>query len=210
MAEAMTYDSLLADIQTYAERDDVPFVTQIPRFVMLAENRLALEIKALGFLRVANTALVVGTSIYEKPARWRETKSMSIIDTNGNRVYMKPRGFEYCAMFGTEVGSTGFPLYYSDMDYEHFYIARTPDEAYTSQVSYYERPEPLSEENQTNWTTQYAPQLLLYATLLEAQPFLKRPERTQEFQAMYDRVAGAIMQEDNVKNTDNSVVRSNA
>ena len=48
MSEALTYDSLLTDIQVYAERTDQPFVNQIPRFVMLAENRLASEVRGLG------------------------------------------------------------------------------------------------------------------------------------------------------------------
>ena len=207
MAEALTYDSLVSDIQTYAERNDTPFVTQVPRFIMLAENRLASEIKGLGFLRAASITLTIGQPIYEKPARWRETKNFSIT-VSGVRKFLKPRGYEYCRVFASDANANGAPSYYSDYDFEHFYIAQTPDVAYNGEVSYYERPEPLSSENQTNWTTQYAPQLLLYASLLEAQPFLKRPERIQEFQMLYDRAIAAMSQEDSMKITDNSVVRT--
>jgi hypothetical protein len=66
---------------------------------------------------------------------------------------------------------------------------------YDFELAYYERPEPLSDTNQTNWLTQYAPQLLLYGSLLEAQPFLKRPERVAEFQALYDRALQGVSQE---------------
>ena len=40
--EALTFDSLCNDIESYVERHDAEFVAQIPRIIMLAENRLAL------------------------------------------------------------------------------------------------------------------------------------------------------------------------
>jgi len=67
--------------------------------------------------------------------------------------------------------------------------------SYSFELQYYERPEPLSESNQTNWTTQYAPQLLLYGALMEAMPFLKTSERIAEFQALYDRALAAVTKE---------------
>lgn len=207
MAESLSYDSLVTDVQTYAERDDTPFVTQIPRLIMLAENRLALEIKGLGFLRVVTVPLSLDNAVYEKPARWRETKNFSI-SSGGVTTFLKPRGYEYCKIYNSDAAATAMPLYYSDYDYEHYYIAATPNGSYSAEISYYERPEPLTATNQTNWVTQYAPQLLLYATLLEAQPFLKRPERVQEFQMFYDRAASGLLKEDSLKVTDNSVVRS--
>jgi len=39
MAEGMTYDSLVSDVELYAERHDAEFIDQIPRFIMMAENR---------------------------------------------------------------------------------------------------------------------------------------------------------------------------
>lgn len=190
-AEAMTYDSLLTDVQTYAERNDQPFVNQIPRFVMLAENRLASEARGLGFQQFVKSDMNGNT--IPKPERWRETVSLSITTADGIK-YMLPRTYEYCRVFGQDAG-TSVPRYYSDYGYEHFLIAPTPDAVYPFELAYYERPTPLSSSNQTNWTTQYAPQLLLYATLLEAQPFLKRPERIQEFQGLYDRALQGIAQE---------------
>lgn len=192
MAEALTYDSLLSDVQIYAERDDAPFVSQIPRFVMLAENRLASEVRGLGFQRYV-TGNFSGNTL-PKPARWRETVSINTT-VNSERVFLQPRTYDYCRAFCPDPTVTGTPRYYADYEYEHYLFVPTPLEPYAFELAYYERPEPLSDENQTNWTTQYAPQLLLYATLMEAQPFLKRPERTAEFQTLYDRALQGISQE---------------
>ena len=57
MAESMTYNSLLADVAMYAERNDRPFIDQVPRFVMLAENRIASQTRGLGLLKIVTGAL---------------------------------------------------------------------------------------------------------------------------------------------------------
>lgn len=207
MAEALTYSSLLTDVQIYAERDDPPFVDQIPRFVMLAENRLAAEAHGLGYRRAITTALTPSDPVLIKPVRWRETVSFSI-NSGGSVVYLQAREYQYCRAFNAD-GSSGVPRYYADYDYEHWFIAPKPSSAFTVEVLYHERPEPLSDVNQTNWTTQYAPQLLVYATLLEAMPFLKTSERIPEFQGLYDRALQAIMGEDQKrKMPDAAAVRS--
>jgi hypothetical protein len=209
MPEALTYSSLVTDIQTYAERSDTPFTEQIPRLIMLAENRLASEVRGLGFVRVVNFNLTIGNATYEKPIRWRETKELTIVTPTG-RKSIYPRSLPYCRKYWPNVASVDTPEFYADYDYEHYVVAPTPDVAYVAEMIYYERPEPLSNTNQTNWTTQYAPQLLLYASLLEAQPFLKMPERIAEFQALYDRAAQALRTEDISRIGDASANRSKA
>ena len=52
--------------------------------------------------------------------------------------------------------------------------------------------------------------LLLYAALLEATPFLKKDERIGTWQALYDRAAQAISGEDLKRITDRTANRSEA
>ena len=192
MSEALTYDSLITDVTTYCERTDDPFTNQIPRFIMMAENRLASEVRGLGFQKYVTGQF--NGSTFPKPERWRETISLNVT-VNSERVFLQPRTYDYCRAFAPDPALTGTPRYYADYEYEHFLVVPTPDDNYDFELAYYERPMPLSDSNQTSWTTRYAPQLLLYATLLEAQPFLKRPERIAEFQALYDRALQGISQE---------------
>lgn len=190
--EALTYDSLLSDVIVYAERSDTPFVEQVPRMIMLCENRLASEVRGLGIQQYA-TGTLTGNTI-QKPSRWRETISFNVT-VAGERIFLQPRTYDYCRTFAPDPTVTGTPRYYADYGYEHFLVAPSPTSDYAFELAYYERPVPLSEDNQVNWFTQYAPQLLLYGTLLEAQPFLKRPERIAEFQALYDRALQGVAQE---------------
>lgn len=194
MAATMTYSQLVEDVKQYAERFDQPFIAQIPRFISLAENRIAAEVRGLGYVRYVTGAFTMNESIMEKPARWRETCGLSYI-SEGKTVFLKQRGYSYIRAYWPDKTVSGKPFYYCDYDYEHLLIAPTPDAAYPLELAYFERPLPLSESNQVNWTTQYAPQLLLYASLLEAQPFLKRSERIAEFQGLFDRAAAAVSNE---------------
>jgi hypothetical protein len=88
------------------------------------------------------------------------------------------------------------PAFYCDYDYTHWLVAPTPDQAYSYEVLYYERVQPLDETNQSNWFTQYAPQALLYGTLLQAMPFLKNDERIPVWQSLYDKAVAMLQNED--------------
>lgn len=189
---AMTYTSLRESVEEYAERHDEPFLHHIPRFIMLAENRIASEVRGLGMLKAAN-GLMHG-AVLQKPTRWRETASIQVT-VDGQRVILKNRSYEYCRFYAPDASVTGTPRFYAEYDYEHWLIVPTPADDYNFEVLYFERPEPLSDSNQVNWTTQYAPQLILYAALLEAQPFLKLDGRIATFQAFYEGAAAAVTNE---------------
>lgn len=193
-ASAMTYDSLITDVLAYMERADTPTIAQIPRFIMLAENRIASEVRGLGVLKVVTGSLSIGSPIVAKPTRWRENASFrATVGTLKKTVFQ--RSYEYCTYYSPDVTVLGSPRFYADYGYEHFFIAPSPDIAYQFELMYYERPEPLSTLVETNWTTQYAPQLILYATLLEAQPYLKTDDRIPVFQGYYAQAVAAVMAE---------------
>ena len=151
-AAALTYDSLLSDVQTYCERDDDPFVAQIPRFLLLAENRIASEVRGLGYLRFVSGTMVAGNPIMVKPARWRESSSFNYTDAAGARHYLFERGYDYCRAFWPVQSATAAPKYYANYDFEHFLLAGTPDSNYAFELAYFERPLPLSSTNQESWT----------------------------------------------------------
>jgi hypothetical protein len=75
-------------------------------------------------------------------------------------------------------------------------VAPTPSDDYAYEVLYYERIQPLDSSNQTNWFTQYAPQALLYGSLLQAMPFLKNDERIPMWQQQYQAIMEVLKTED--------------
>lgn len=195
MAAVMTYTSLAADIASYLERSDAQTIAKIPTFIMLAEQVIASEIKFLGNLTVNNSTMVQGTAVIEKPARWHKTVSMNVV-IDGERQPIFLRKYEYLREYWPDATATGVPAYYADYDYTHWLVAPTPAAAYTFEILYYQRLQPLDDSNQTNWFTEYAPQALLYGSLLQAMPFLKNDDRIPMWQAQYQQIIQTLKAED--------------
>lgn len=217
MATTTTFTTLKEDVQRYLERGatmgtDPIIVEQLPRLINLAERRIARELKVQGFSTVVTGTLSAGQSVYPKPDRWRDTVSMNIGTGAGNttRKQIYTRAYEYVRQYWPDETLTGEPQFYADYDYTHWVFAPTPDADYPFEILYYELPPLLDDSVQSNWLTEYAPQLLLYGTLLEATPFLKNDERIPVWQAMYDRAAAMLNGEDLAKVLDRNAVRKEA
>lgn len=195
MAVTMTYTSLVADIESYLERTDQATIDKIPTFIMLAEQVIASQIKFLGNLTVQQSTMVQGANIIDKPARWHKTVSMNIT-VAGKRYPVLLRKYEYLREYWPDPAQELIPKFYCDYDYTHWLVAPTPDAAYNFEVLYYERIQPLDATNQTNWFTIYAPQALLYGSLLQAMPFLKNDERIPMWQQQYTQIMSVLKDED--------------
>jgi len=200
-AAVMTYDSLVLNIQQYLERSDAATLAQIPNFIMLTEQVIASQIKFLGNLTVNTSIMVIDTATTEKPARWHKTVSMNVT-VSGQRQPVFLRKYEYLRQYAPDPSVQGTPKFYADYDYTHWLVAPTPDTAYAFEVLYYERIQPLDSTNQTNWFTIYAPQALLYGSLLQAMPYLKNDDRMAMWQQQYDLIINTLKQEDVLRTGD--------
>ena len=205
VAAVMTYDSLVNDIQTYLERTDTATLEKIPQFIMLAEQVIAADLKFLGNLQVAESTMVQGEPVIAKPARWRKTVSMNVT-VAGKRYPVLLRTYEYIREYWPSPTDEDVPKFFCDYDYEHWLIGPTPDDAYNYEVLYYERVQPLDSSNQSNWFTQYAPQALLYGSLLQAMPFLKNDERMPMWQGNYDHIIEVLKAENITRAADRQAI----
>jgi len=205
VAAVMTYDSLVENISSYIERNDTQTLEKIPTFIMLAEQVIASQIKFLGNLTVNESTMTQGSNIIVKPARWHKTVSMNVI-VSGERTPIFLRTYEYLRQYSPDATQENIPKYYADYDYTHWLVAPTPSDDYNFEVLYYERVQPLDSSNQTNWFTIYAPQAMLYGSLLQAMPFLKNDERIPMWRAEYDLIINTLKAENTQRIGDRQAV----
>ncbi len=201
----LTYDSLSSLVLQYLERSDPAVVAFIPTAIALAEFEIAENIKTLGQMEVVNATMDGGNPVLQKPARWRKTVSMTVTTPTGKQpVYL--RKLEYLNNYWPDVTATDTPLFYADYDYDHWFIAPTPDAAYAFEALCYTRLQPLDSATQTNWLTQNAPNAMLFGTLKQTAPFLKDDARLAVWSGLFDAAMAALKTEDQLRIGDRQAI----
>jgi len=155
--------------------------------------------------------MAAGTSVYQKPDRWRDTVSINFgVGAAQSRTPMFPRSYEYCRLYWPDEDLRSQPKFYADYNYFNWLFSPTPDVNYPFELMYYQLPALLDDVNQTNWSTDYAPSALLHGALVQGSRFLKNDERVPLWQAAYDRDVGLLESEDINKIIDRSSIRKEA
>jgi hypothetical protein len=197
VAAVMTFVSLMASALAYSERPtDAKLNAEMSNLLAQAENRIAADAKMLGTQQAVTGALTADEPTLEKPGFWRRTTSMHVTLPTGEFEPVFLRSYEFCRAYSPLPSDTGRPLYYSDYDYENFFLSPTPDQAYPVRIVFDARVIPLSDTQQENWLTLYAPQLLLRALMLEVYIFLKNDAKIQFWQSEYQSALAALKNED--------------
>ena len=219
MPTALTFTSLSTQVlQAYVERGgsatDPNFFGQIPLLINNAERAIARRLKILGMNIPIIGTLSAGNAVYPKPNGWRRTISMNFgiatpADAAQNAATpLFPRQYEYCLSYWPDLTLTQQPEFYADYDYAHWLIVPTPPISYPWQILYYGLPQLLDNSNQTNFWTNFAPETLLYRTLLEVAMFLKNDERVATFRPMYEEAVTELGNEDLMRSVDRAAVRN--
>ena len=218
-ATYVNFSSLVTDVQSYIERgnsvsSDPSVFAQIPRLINAAERKLMQLLKLQGTIEVLNnpTGFTPGTSVIAKPDRWRQTVSFSYGGTSsGNsRTLLLPRSYEVCRNYWPDDSvqdPAQPPKYYSDYSYQFWLIAPTSPATFPIEVISYMQPQLLSQTNQNNFWTEYAPNALLYGTLMEATPFIKDDPRIATWQQYYSLELSSLDGQDMQKIMDRTADR---
>jgi hypothetical protein len=211
MAFVLNYETLTQSVLDYLERDDENLKSQIPLFIMLAERRVARELKILGMKVAITDTLKPEQYMLQKPTRWLNDASFNIGigERNRKRLFLQQRSYEWCRTYWPDPSETDQPKYYaSDYNYDYWFITPTPDFEYPIEILYYQTPEFIGDNITTNFLTGSAPEVLLYATLLETASYLKDDERINVWSGYYEKAKAALSSEDQKRIYDNYTFRS--
>lgn len=175
------YVDLQATIASYLARSDL--AVQIPDFIRLAEVRLGRDLRIRQMLKSSVTNTTGGDDTVSLPPDFLQLRDLFVV-TNPIRdlQYVTPSVFSR----NGRVTESGLPVYYTVIANE-FKFAPVPDTDYSLRALYYAAPEYLSDSNSSNVFLAYTPDLLLYGSLVEAEPFLMNDSRVQLWAGMYDR-----------------------
>ena len=190
----MTYTELVQKIRDYTEVDsNVLTSTIIDGFIENAEWRIQRDTDS-DYQRQYQTAnLISGQKFINLPSPYSIVRSVQIFtstDTSlsGDRSYLEVRDTSFISEYNN-TNATGFPKYYANWYEDTIAFAPIPDNTYSIQVNYILKPPQLSATNTTSYLSQYFPNGLLYACLVEAFSFLKGPnDLLQLYEGKYKQV----------------------
>ena len=190
MAFFTDYTTLQATIASYLARTDL--TTQIPEFIRLAEDRLLRDLRIRQMIKVATAPTVAGDATVSLPSDFVAMKDLHL---QGN----PPQTIKFLSTSNffrnARTAQSGLPSRYTLLGAE-FQFAPIPDSVYTLQMVYFYQPEYLSDTNSSNLWLADTPDLLLYAALGEAEPYLMNDERLNTWASMYDRGILALTKSD--------------
>ncbi|MDK1039178.1 MAG: LamG domain-containing protein [Actinomycetota bacterium] len=92
--------------------------------------------------------------------------------SDGPRIYLERRTYEWCLDFEPDETAVAQPKYYAEFTETEFFMVPPPDIAYGFDLRQIQTPDALAPGNQNTWLGDNAGDLLLYACLLASDEFL--------------------------------------
>ena len=175
------YSELQTAVTNWLDRSDL--AARVPEFIALGEARIGRLLRVRGIeSRDTSITTVAGTEYYTLPTDFLEARNVQM-NTNPIRVlrYMTPEQMDLEYPSNTTGVTTSFSIIGEEIQ-----LKPIPDTAATLEIAYYARLAPLSGTNTTNWLTNNAPDLLLYAALIEAEAYLVNDPRVQIWKSAFD------------------------
>ena len=200
MPYSLSYANLTTAIRDYTEVS-ATVLTQalIDQMIANAEQRIWLDVPIDSNRKVSQGAgLAVDDNTINVPAGSVFVRGVEVVNstanTDGAGTWLIKKDQTYLSEYTDRLTGpegnlkaqdvTGFPKYYAmfggatamgSTTSGGLYIAPTPDQAYMFRIYYDHMPTQLSSATATTYLTDYFPQGLLYAALVEAYGFLKGP-----------------------------------
>jgi len=189
----MNYSQLTTLIQDYVQSTETSFVTNIPTFVQLAEERIYNSVQIPALRQNSTASAVVGNQYMSLPSDWLSTFSLAIINPTTNvYTFLLNKDVNFMRECFTTAATSGAPQYYAIWDDDTMILGPTPDLAYTLELNYYYYPVSIVDAG-TSWLGTNFETVLLYGALREAYTYLKgEADMTQQYEQKYQEALAQL------------------
>ena len=183
---SFTYDQLKTAIQDYTENDETSFVTNLPLFIRIAEERILKNVQLSLFRKNATASTTASNKFLACPSDFLAPFSLSLAGTDGDKFFIDFKDPSFIQTYTPDATTTGSPRYYAVFDVDNFILAPTPNTTFTAELHYFYRPSSLTagSGSGTTWLSQNAEMAILYGALIEAYIYMKGE---QDVMAMYNK-----------------------
>lgn len=181
-----TYAELKSAVADFLNRDDL--TNTIDTFIDMAEAQLNRDIRH--WKMEQRSTAEIDDQYLTLPTDWLETIRITMQDTVPYVLNLASRDqIEEYRLRGANV--SGKPVYYSHIAGE-IELYPTPDATYDIELLYTQKIEALSDSNTSNWLLALAPDLYLYAVLMETAIYLHDDDRIAAYASIYQSKLAAL------------------
>ncbi len=183
---SFTYAQLKTAIQDYTENDETSFVTNLPLFIRIAEERILKNVQLSLFRKNASASTTASNKYLACPSDFLAPFSLSLAGSDGDKFFIDFKDPSFLQTYTPDATTTGAPRYYAVFDVDNFLLAPTPNTTYTAELHYFYRPASITAgaDSGTTWLSDNAEMSLLYGALIEAYIYMKGE---QDVMSMYNR-----------------------
>ena len=190
---SFTYTQLKSAIQDYTDYDETTFVTNLPVFILQAEESILKNVQLSLFRKNVSGTLTSSNKYLACPSDFLAPFSLSYVDSDSEHQFLEFKDTDFIQTFNPNGATTGSPRFYAVFDVDNFIVGPTPNSSYTAELHYFYRPASLTAgaDSGTTWLSDNAQIALLYGSLLEAYTYMKgEPDLLQTYEK---RFADAVM-----------------
>ena len=183
---SFTYDQLKTAIQDYTENDESSFVTNLPLFIRIAEERILKNVQLSMFRKNATASTTASNKYLACPGEFLAPFSLSLAGSDGDKFFIDFKDPSFLQTYTPDSTTTGSPRYYAVFDVDNFILAPTPNTTFTAELHYFYRPASLTagSGSGTTWLSENAEMAMLYGALIEAYIYMKGE---QDVMAIYNK-----------------------
>ena len=195
------YTELKTAVANWLDRDDL--TDRIPEFIALAEARFnrVLRLRSMETKQTAST--VAGQRNLALPASYIQMRNFQVNTSPLTTLsYVTPEIYD--RVWG---GSTsGTPKFYTILANEVSF-GPIPDTVMEVEMLFYKKFDNLSVSTTTNWLITNAPDIYLYGSMLEAEPFIMNDERVPLWAQALQQGVSDLQEQDNKDRHSGSALR---
>ena len=186
-----TYATLKTAAANWLDRSDLG--DRIPEFIALAEALFNRKLRIRAMETTVADATPSGSKEDALPSGYLQMREIHLATSPiVSLAYITPE-----IMYRIRAGSTsGEPNSYTILG-DNILFGPTPDSAYDYSMTYYKSFTALSDSATTNWIILNAPDLYLYGTLLQAEPFLMNDNRVALWERAVRQIIADLQEQDN-------------
>jgi hypothetical protein len=169
-----TFTTLKTAIQDYTQNTESTFVTNLPTVIKQAEDRIVKSVELPNFRKNVTGTFTNGNQYLATPSDYLYPFSLAVLDGSNNYSYLISTDVSFIREAYPSASSTGTPKHYAQFDDTTFIVGPSPSSALDVELHYYYIPQSITASSDgTSWLGTNSPELLLYASLIEAYTFMK-------------------------------------